>query len=374
MAKETKILQVKRGSTTDWASEVAPLKAGELGYDTTTKEMKCGDGTTAFSSLPALGAGEGGGGGTGDVESFSSSLMVSVGTGGDYATLNEALTALSKLHVSFPANYDPMSQGAVSVPTAIIMLMPGYVITEPVICNAINLSWIMVASMAQAMSGDVALVEVDTDAIRSAPRFYDSEGSGWRAVFLAVNGGVCPIVGFGFTMTGEGYTGGNGVDGLVAIYGGKIITNGMFAYSYENCQFANCEGSAIFAGFGGYVYASGWSIPGCQGYSAVNAYDNGRVSLSYASIENCSGVALRASYGGVIAVDGGIFGNIGGDYGAVAMAGGKIIFIDSTVQKGEEPSSDDMCVQMGGTIVANLSTGGTSQTPNTITADGIIFK
>jgi hypothetical protein len=91
------------------------------------------------------------------VESFSSSLMVSVGTGWDYATLNEALTDLSKLHVSFPANYDPMSQGAVSVPTAIIMLMPGYVITEPVICNAINLSWIMVASAAQAMSEDVAL-------------------------------------------------------------------------------------------------------------------------------------------------------------------------------------------------------------------------
>ena len=372
MAKETKILQIKRGSTTDWASEVAPLRAGELGYDTTTKEMKCGDGATAFASLPALGTG--GGGGTGDVESFSSSLIVSVGTGGDYATLNEALTDLSKLHVSFPANYDPMSQGTVSVPTAIIMLMPGYVITEPVICNAINLSWITIVSAAQVMSEDVALVEVDADAIRSAPRFVDSEGWGWRTVFLAVNGGVCPIVGFGFTMTGEGYTGGNGVDSLVAIYGGKILTNNRFIQNYENCQFANCEGSAILAGFGGYVNVNGWNISGCRGNVSVNAYDCGRISLGWGAVSGATGTSVVASYGGVVSMDGADVSGAGGSSGVRAYAGGKIIMIETNARKGASDSADDIVVQDGGIIVANLATGGTSQTPNTITADGIIFK
>lgn len=43
---------VRSGPTTDWALATAPVLAlGEVGIDTTTGEVKVGDGTTAFALL-----------------------------------------------------------------------------------------------------------------------------------------------------------------------------------------------------------------------------------------------------------------------------------------------------------------------------------
>jgi hypothetical protein len=48
MAKK---IQIRRGSATDWATHNPVLSSGELGYDTTNKNFKVGDGSTAWSSL-----------------------------------------------------------------------------------------------------------------------------------------------------------------------------------------------------------------------------------------------------------------------------------------------------------------------------------
>lgn len=366
MAKETKILQVKRGTTTDWASEVAPLRAGELGYDTTTKEMKCGDGATAFASLPALGTG--GGGGTGDVASFSGSVQVTVGASGNYATLNEALEVLSKNHASFP----PTS--GIGGPMAMVGLLPGYVITEPVICNGVDLSWIYIVSVMQTQVGLGSLVTVNADSIRLATTFTDLTDETVRAVFIAANNGVCPVICFGFTMTGT--PGQNDkVGGLAAVDGGKIFMRGSFIADAEACQkIDNCEGVAVFAGSGGYVNVNGWNISGCRGNVSVNAYDCGRISLGWGAVSGATGTSVVASYGGVVSMDVADVSGAGGSSGVRAYAGGKIIMIETNARKGASDSADDIVVQDGGIIVANLATGGTSQTPNTITADGIIFK
>ena len=50
MAVKT-LIQVRRGSTGEWAAGTIVLSAGEWGYDTTTGRYKIGDGTTAWNSL-----------------------------------------------------------------------------------------------------------------------------------------------------------------------------------------------------------------------------------------------------------------------------------------------------------------------------------
>jgi hypothetical protein len=48
-------IQIRRGSTNDWSTAGTTLAQGELGYDTTIKRFKIGDGTTAWSTLPWAG-------------------------------------------------------------------------------------------------------------------------------------------------------------------------------------------------------------------------------------------------------------------------------------------------------------------------------
>lgn len=55
-------IKPRRGTTAEWAAANAAspsrkLDSGELGYDSTTKDLVVGDGTTAFASLPKVGSG-----------------------------------------------------------------------------------------------------------------------------------------------------------------------------------------------------------------------------------------------------------------------------------------------------------------------------
>lgn len=47
-------IRIKRGTTSQWNSSTTPLLGGELGYDTVTKTIKIGDGTTLWNSLLPL--------------------------------------------------------------------------------------------------------------------------------------------------------------------------------------------------------------------------------------------------------------------------------------------------------------------------------
>jgi hypothetical protein len=51
-------IQVRRGTSAAWASANPTLASGEPGYDTTTKNLKIGDGSTAWTSHTFLGAGK----------------------------------------------------------------------------------------------------------------------------------------------------------------------------------------------------------------------------------------------------------------------------------------------------------------------------
>lgn len=58
------VIRLRRGTTAQWADADPVLAAGEPGFDTTAGTLKVGDGTAAWSELPAIeGGGDGGGGG-----------------------------------------------------------------------------------------------------------------------------------------------------------------------------------------------------------------------------------------------------------------------------------------------------------------------
>jgi hypothetical protein len=48
------VQQQKRGISSDWSDALNPLSVGELGYDTTNKILKIGDGSTLWASLPPI--------------------------------------------------------------------------------------------------------------------------------------------------------------------------------------------------------------------------------------------------------------------------------------------------------------------------------
>ena len=86
------VIQVKRGTASSWTSANTVLAAGEIGFETDTKKMKVGDGSTAWNSLSytatdgdisGVTAGTGlSGGGTSGAVTLSLSTPVSVANGG----------------------------------------------------------------------------------------------------------------------------------------------------------------------------------------------------------------------------------------------------------------------------------------------------
>ena len=52
------VQQQKRGTASVWSAAANPLSAGELGYDTTNRILKVGDGTTLWASLRGVAIGD----------------------------------------------------------------------------------------------------------------------------------------------------------------------------------------------------------------------------------------------------------------------------------------------------------------------------
>ena len=51
-------IQVRRGTAAQWTSTDPTLASGEWGFETDTSKVKIGDGSTAWTSLSYIGAGD----------------------------------------------------------------------------------------------------------------------------------------------------------------------------------------------------------------------------------------------------------------------------------------------------------------------------
>ena len=87
------VIQVKRGTASSWTSANTVLAAGEIGFETDTKKMKVGDGSTAWTSLGytatdgdisgvTAGTGLSGGGNSGAV-TITNSMATAIDAKGD---------------------------------------------------------------------------------------------------------------------------------------------------------------------------------------------------------------------------------------------------------------------------------------------------
>jgi hypothetical protein len=195
-------------------------------------------------------------------------ILVTVGTGGDYPTINAALEYLSKLQ---PV-YD--SAGI----TATINLLSGFVMAEQVLVRGLDLGWITITGV----DGETTITNTALTTNFTAADY----GFSSYPAFGVSKGGVLPRIDqlFRFDVANVGdikhgimaVGAGSSADVLAGAGVNDAGTNGIFAYrgSNINANGANASGAGtygIYASRGSTInaYAADTSGAGTHGISAA---------------------------------------------------------------------------------------------------------
>lgn len=301
-----------------------------------------GDVLTLASGVPSWAAPAAGGS---YIEQLGADVTVTVGSGGDYATINAALEALSKKVVLFK------SAGI----TATVSLLTGFKMEEQVFVVGADLSFIKITSVD-------ATVTIGRDSLTtSIASLCDSVPSARYPAFAVTKGGRGPTIGCLFNMDTAGTA--TNRDGLF------VCDAGSFCRITGAKGFTNAGGFALSVFYGGCASAASARLSGNYGIYCGNA---GTVNASSANCSGCTAVGVGAAQGAVIDFSSGTATGYT-DYG-VYSSGGFISAASSDAQKSGSPTSEDFVVANGGIIAARFASGGVSQTANTLTASGIIFR
>jgi len=364
-----------------------------------------------------------------------SDITVTVGTGGDYPTINAALEYLSKLQ--------PVYDFAGI--TATINLLSGFVMTEQVLVRGLDLGWITITGADAettitntALTTDFTTADYDFD---SYPAFGVSKGGvlpridqlfrfdvanvgGDKDGIIAVGAGSSADVLAGAGVNDAGSNGilatrgstinaeganasGAGNNGISATRGSTINAGGADASGAGNNGFIASRGSTINAdganasgaGSDG-IYATSGSTINAEGADASGAGTHGISAASGSTINadeaDASGAGthdIRAYRGSTINADGADASGAG-DKG-ISASRGSTINADGADASGAENNGisastgsninakganasgaggNGIFAYEGSTISANGATGTLSQTANTLTSNGIIFQ
>jgi hypothetical protein len=255
------------------------------------------------------------------VKSFDITETVTVGTGGDYATINEAITYLSKKYPKYiNGNYNNRIKAEIS-------LLTGFTMNEEVHISGLNLGWITLTSV------DVEVVVLRDNIITMLPSEVPS-------VFY-VERGILPVIGCLFSLSDTGTTAQR--DGIVANDGGHatILPNCGFKKATRTNVFArnnstiNMEsGIATYAGSYGVHAVTGSSIYAWYADASYAALRHGfrarrgaKILAMNAKADNVGGSGFYASYGSFVQAGGGSALNAGengiyADFGGIVEADG----------------------------------------------------
>jgi len=293
-------------------------------------------------------------------------ITVTVGTGGDYATINAALEYLSTLQPVYT------SAGI----TATINLLSGFVMAEQVLVRGLDMGWVTItAADAETTITNTALTTDFTTA---------DYGFGSYPAFGVSKGGVLPRIDqlFRFNVA---EVGGN-KHGIMAVGAGSSAdvlpgagvkdagTHGIYAFrgSTINAEGAATSGGGIYG-----ILALRGSTINAEGADASGAGTYGIFALNGSTINAHGADASNAGANGIYATDGSTIhaslsdASGAGNYGIYA-------FGSSTINSNGADASGagiyGIVVARGSNINADGATGTLSQTANTVTGDGIIFQ
>lgn len=265
--------------------------------------------------------------------------LVTVGAGGDYPSINAALSDLSERRPAYaPGGF--MTE---------IRLLSGFIMAEQVLVSGINLGWMTITG---------------EDAEHFIDRSYLTQQFGLRyPAFGVLDGGFLPTINCLFTMMQNG----DGTDrsGVMAgnSGGARVMTdagvrnaggNGADVYAAGTLDISN----AIFTGAGEY---------------GLNAGGGTRVSALRANLANAGVAGIRAQYGATIQASQ-VDCSGAGVNGIDCRDGANINADNAQCRLGASDSSADIQVLRGGIVNAASAIGGTNITPNTVAYNGIIFK
>ncbi|WP_375104045.1 right-handed parallel beta-helix repeat-containing protein [Paenibacillus sp. RS8] len=162
-------------------------------------------------------------------------ITVTVGTGGNYPTINAALAYLSRKTLKY------VNRGL----KAEIKLLSGFVMAEQVIISGINLGWIIISS-------EDATVTINRASLVSRVEFPSYAGSsgaiGMNSAFMGVNNAVLPVINTLFTMNETGASGS---------YGGVFVINNSSATVMKDCGVRNAGGTTLYAAQTSHIVAMG---------------------------------------------------------------------------------------------------------------------
>ncbi|MHC1623612.1 MAG: right-handed parallel beta-helix repeat-containing protein [Candidatus Methanospirareceae archaeon] len=316
-------------------------------------------------------------------QKLTSPFTVTVGSGGDFSTINEALAYLVN-------NYHPgrpISGGYIEY---VIKLLSGYVMSEQVIVDKLDLSWISILSE-----------DPEVTIQRSALTIYVSDFDTYPA-FCAMNSGELPRLFVQFVMDNSGD--GTKRDGIVVGSSSRAALSkgvknaaryGLYVLKGSNVyvgvgNFSGAGDIGIRAEGGSVVDAENVDVSGCGGVG-IYVSDGSMVNAKNANASYCGSVGIYVEKGSIVNADGAnvSYSQSHGLYvrnGSVANARGLIAtncsdegilaeggsYVNASDADGSA-SAHVAYVLSGSIINAYAATGTLSQTANSITSNGIIF-
>jgi hypothetical protein len=353
-------------SATDDAVVAYDGTTGKLVKDTTKKvaDVVTGPASAVDGNLPVFD------GATGKIikdsgialNPLTSDVTITVGSGGDFPTINAALEYAVK-------KYYPIFLSGGTKPRVTIQLQAGFVMAEQVFVESLDLSWITITG-------------VDAETVINRSALTTVFGEGYPA-FGAINGGFLPIIGQLFNMNTSGV--GAYRHGISARSNSRAIvlsncgvknvgSYGIMAHSGSiiNANGANASGAGVYG-----IMAHSGSIINANGANASGAGVYGIVAQLGSTINAGSADASGAGTYGIMAYFGSTI-NAGsadasgaGAYGIVAWSGSTI---DAEIADASGAGAYGIRVERGSIINAYNATGTLNQTKNTITVHGIIFQ
>ena len=303
------------------------------------------------------------------LDKITTNITVTVGSGGQFSTINQALEYLTKIYPTYK------SSGV----TATINLLAGFVMAEQVLVRGLNLGWITI-------TGADAETNITHTALTTS-----FNGTNYP-VFGVDKGGTSPVIGQLFRFNIEKV--GGAKHGLMAFGAGSSANvlydkgfigagaHGIYALngSTINANSANCSN----AGSSG-IYALNGSTINANSANCSNAGAHGIASSTASTINANSANCSNAVGYGIVAVDASTINansancsNAGSS--GIASSNASTINVNSAIIQNQTTGTARVVVDTGSHIEAAgiNTTGGTSpvlnQTANVLTANGIIYQ